>query len=217
MRRALTSLTAVAALALAGCGSESIPATDGGSPATEAAPREETEPATGGETESSDLNERGNVTAALGQPVTVTDPAGNDLVEVTVESVTVDYPCDGPESVRQEPANGHYLGVAMTIRALTGLSEYENPFGDPGFSMSGIMGSGFSVVGPDGFTEDGVSGGYEAYTCSADNNRLLIDPVLPGQNYQGVIVLDSANTSGTLIWTPTVSTTDTEPGYEWTF
>src|SRR4051812_9178468 len=171
MRRALTALAAVAALALAGCGSESSPAADDGSSATEAAPSDETEPSTGSETESSDLNDRGNITAALGQPVTVTDPDGNDLVQVTVESVTVDYPCDGPESVRDDPVNGHYLGVAMTIRALPGLSQYEDPFGDPGFSMSGIMGSGFSVVGPDGFTEDGVSGGYEAYTCSADNNR----------------------------------------------
>jgi hypothetical protein len=165
------------------------------------------------------VNERGNVVATVGEPVTVLGPDGEPLVQVTVDSITVDYVCDGDEVVRQDPANGHYLGVAMTVEAQPGLAAYQSPFGDDGFSMSGPFGSGFAVIGADGFTEDGVSGGYEAYTCSADNNNLLLETVQAGQNYRGVVVLDSANIAGTLVWQPIVLSTEEEnpPAFEWAF
>ncbi len=165
------------------------------------------------------VNERGNVAATVGQPVTVPAPDGQPLVEVTVETITVDYACDGDEVVRQEPENGHFIGVALTVTAQPALAGYESPFGGNVFSMSGPFGSGFSIVGADGFTEDGIAGGYAAFTCAADSDNMLTLDVEPGQNYRGVAVLDSTNTAGTLIWQPIVSSTEAEnpPGFEWTF
>ncbi|SNR96615.1 hypothetical protein [Blastococcus mobilis] len=138
---------------------------------------------------------------------------------MTVESITVDYACDGDEVVRQDQEKGHYIGVEMTVTAQSALADYESPFGGNVFSMSGPFGSGFSIIGADGFSEDGIACGYAAFTCSADSNNMLTLDVQSGQNYRGVAVLDSANTAGTLIWPPIVSATEGEnpPGFEWTF
>jgi hypothetical protein len=163
------------------------------------------------------VNERGNVPAEMGEPVTVLGEDGTELVRATVNSITVDHQCTGDEVVREEPENGHFIGVDMTFESLPGIAGYESPFGDPGFSVSGIAGSGFAVIGSDGFTEEGVSGGYAAFVCSDDENELLGQTVKAGQNYNGVIVLDSANTNGTLIWEPVVSSSVTHPGFEWDF
>jgi hypothetical protein len=165
------------------------------------------------------VNERGNLAAAFGQPVIVPAPDGQPLVEVTVDVITVDHPCDGPAVIREQPENGHFIGVALTVTAQPALAEYQSPFGGNAFAMTGPFGSGMSIIGADGFTEDGISSSYAAFTCSADSNDMIGLRVQPGQNYRGVAVLDSANTAGTLIWQPIVSSTEGEnpPGFEWTF
>jgi hypothetical protein len=77
---------------------------------------------------------------------------------------TVDYPCDGEAVLRDESANGDYIGVAMTAEGQPALAGYRSPFGGNVFSMSGRFGSGFAIVGADGFTEEGIAGGYEPLT-----------------------------------------------------
>jgi hypothetical protein len=91
-------------------------------------------------------------------------PAGADLDERGNVGITVDYPCDGEAVLRDESANGDYIGVAMTVEAQPALAGYQSPFGGNVFSMSGRFRSGFAIVGADGFTEEGIAGGYEPLT-----------------------------------------------------
>jgi hypothetical protein len=91
-------------------------------------------------------------------------PAGADLDERGNVGITVDYPCDGEAVLRDESANGDYIGVAMTVEAQPALAGYQSPFGGNVFSMSGRFRRGFAIVGADGFTEEGIAGGYEPLT-----------------------------------------------------
>ena len=158
--------------------------------------------------------ERGNQVAALGDPVTVTDEAGAEILVLTIESITPDYPCDGDEASLQEPLNGHFIGVQMVVTAGAGLAEFENPFGIFTLTSNGK----FTIVGSDGVTETNtIAGGAEAYLCTTGYNEVLTMIVEPGQTYRGVIVLDSANASGTLIWQPVLTTDGAGPGWEWQY
>ena len=158
--------------------------------------------------------ERGNVSATLGEPVLIVDDAGHEVAELTIEAITPDYACTADEATLQDPANGHFIGVDMVLSAGSGFTEYENPFGIFTLTNNGR----FTIIGTDGVTETNtIVGGAPAYLCTTAYNELLTLPVEPGQTYRGVVVLDSANAAGTLIWQPVLATEGPGPGWEWTY
>ena len=209
MRRTARSLVACGLL-LTGCSaaptgtSKGADSVDKGGSADDAATGSGAAPA----------GERGNQQAALGDPVTVLDDAGAEILVLTVESITPDYPCDGDEASRQDPLNGHFIGLQLLVTAGSGLAEFDNPYGIFTLTNNGK----FSIVGADGVTEtDQIAGGAEAYLCTATYNEVLTQTVEPGQTYRGVVVLDSANASGTLIWQPVLTSDGPGPGWEWPY
>jgi hypothetical protein len=182
---------------------------EGGSVADKAGSADETTgPAGSGEAE------RGNTAAVLGEPVRVVDGDGHEIVELIVSAITPDWPCNADAATVQDPVNGHFVGVAMTVAAQPGMTEFQNPFGVFTLSTNGV----FTIVGPDGVTETNeIAGGTPAYLCTTGHNELLTRPIEPGQTYDGLIILDSANAAGTLIWQPILSTDGPSPGWEWTY
>lgn len=153
---------------------------------------------------------RGTTAASPGRAVTVTDAAGTALVEVTVTSVTGDYRCAGGAA---KPVNGHFLGIDLTVAALPGLAQFDNPYGDFTLPNNGV----FTVVGADGVTETGTTLTPEALACSPDGNQLYYQALAPGQTYRGVLVLDVRNSTGTLRWQPVLDPGHPGPGWAWTF
>ena len=209
MRRTARLLVACVLL-LAGCSAAPAGTAKGGDSVDKGGSADD--PAT--DSGAAPAGERGNQEAAVGDPVTVADDAGAEILVLTVESITPDYPCDGDEASLQDPVNGHFIGVQLVVTAGPGLAEFDNPYGIFTLTNNGK----FTIVGSDGVTEAGViAGGAEAYLCTAGYNELLTGTVEPGQTYRGVIVLDSANASGTLIWQPVLTADGPGPGWEWPY
>ena len=167
--------------------------------------------ATGG---AAPAGERGNQVATLGEPVTVVDEAGAELIQLTIESITPDYACDADEATVMDPANGHFVALELVVTAGSGLAEFENPYGVFTLTNNGR----FTIISSDGVTETNtIVGGSEAYLCTTGYNEVLTLIVEPGQTYRGVAVLDTANASGTLIWQPVLEGAAPGPGWEWTY
>ena len=200
MRR-LAAIAAVATL-LAGCGSDEprdasadpqLPETT----ATTSAPATSTGPPT---------SARGNRVKALGEEggfCHLDDPDCSEplIVSFTVDAITVDIPCDS--GFASPPANGHFIGI--NLRAAT-ATDY-----DPNLFVH-FTPDVFHVIGPDGVTVSNVAT-VEAYSCLNPARVFPQDPLGPGQQYVGTIVIDSPATSGVLTYIPPGQAT----GWEWPF
>ncbi|MGY1730140.1 hypothetical protein ACI798_01370 [Geodermatophilus sp. SYSU D01045] len=148
---------------------------------------------------------RGNIIKQLGEEGGFTASEAPDAPRVftfAVDSITVDPQCSSDYA--SEPANGHY--IAISLRASTS-AEF-----DPSTYLT-ISQYDFQVIGPDGLTVNDVSG--NAYSCLAPNEQFTSDPVGPGQQYVGTIVIDAPVTSGTLAFIPGALGAPT--GWEWSF
>ena len=202
-------LAGCTALLVACSGGSTGPSKEGGSAVDKAGSADESAGA-----DAAGAGERGNTAAALGAPVMVVDDDGHEIVELTIGSITPDYPCNGDEATLQDPANGHFIGVEMTVAAQPGMAEYQNPFGVFTLTNNGL----FTIIGADGVTEtNAVVGNTPAYLCTTGYNELLTRTIEQGQTYDGVVVLDSANVSGTLIWQPVLRIDGPGPGWEWRY
>lgn len=207
----------VAVVLVAGCG-----ASDGGGAGTgsgkadlsagAASPGKQPDSvAAGGET--TGAGQRGNQAATVGRPVTVADDAGNHLLELTVASITSDYPCPVDPALRQDPANGHYLAVELTVAAQPGLAEFDNPYG--AFTL--LNNGAFTVLDADGAAQTADTLTPQAVGCSVDGDQVLYQEIAPGRTYSGVLVLDVTATEGTLVWQPVITPGSPDPGWEWPF
>ncbi len=68
-------------------------------------------------------------------------------------------------------------------------------------------------MGQDGLTESSLATG-PSFGC-LDRSMSLPDSLSPASKYRGAVVLDSANSSGTLIFRPNF--TDDDGGWEWAY
>jgi hypothetical protein len=180
-----------AVVALAGvvaCGGDDDDAAPGGS--------ETTATTVAAETTTTEPTTTGPDPAPSGQPLALGTEApivdgfsGEQVGYITVRSVAVDPGCSNPAA--GPPENGHFLVVDLT------LGVYEDA--DDSFSLTGLE---FEVEGPDGETESGVGSTFAALGCDADRQTSTLADIRPGYEYEGPIVLDSAHTSGTLVFAP---------------
>lgn len=124
-----------------------------------------------------------------------------ELVTFTVDSIAVDPGCNGPYP--DAPAYGHFVVAAVTINVLTtvdGMGLWFN-------SMD------WQIIGPNG-VRDNDNSSLEAYMCAADNEQFPIGPMGPG-TYIGLVVMDTPNTTGQLVWAP--SELGGVDGWSWAF
>jgi hypothetical protein len=224
----VTALLTAATLAVAGCSNnddasvapdvESVPA-----PTTEDDPVEtttveadvETAPAATPDPELEDPAEpdtpepptsrRGNLIKELGETAGVYDlDEGPDSVWLEFKITDIETNGECTSDYADPPQNGHFLIVSIT--ASTGSKLSDELYG----SEVSFDSYDFSVIGPDGVTENDVDG--NAYMCLAE--RDLIPSLGPGENATGKIVLDIASESGTLVFKPWFMY---EGGWEWEF
>jgi hypothetical protein len=126
----------------------------------------------------------------LGTESAIVDPfSGDEVGYVTIRSVEVDPGCSNPAAL--PPENGHFLVVDLTA-GVYGQA-------DDTLSLTGLE---FRVEGPDGETENGVGTTFAALACDANRTTSTLTEIRPGYEYEGPIVLDSAHTSGTLVFAP---------------
>jgi hypothetical protein len=147
------------------------------------------------------LNEHGNVPKSVGELAELTDYSGESLYQFTVTAIDVDIECN--TGWAEPPANGHYIGIEVDMTTAPLLAEQDIP-------EVWLDSYAFTVLSPDGTQENDSAG--NSYTCLEDADTFPMQ-VGPGQRAKGTIVLDSAHTSGSIVYR--------EPGaaggWEWGF
>jgi hypothetical protein len=203
--RQIITLAAVAALALAGCGTTAGPLDP------QAVHQEGLATATPTTTTKADpaKNQRGNLTKRLGEAAMLCadKDCSKAALTFTVDKIEVDPKCTDPYAhkygVDTPPQNGHYVVLHMTVKTTTDMPSEMAP-------LIGFNGYEFSVIGPDGVTSASADGGYG---CMDTNDRLPSAGVSPGSQYQGTVVLDTKHTSGTIAFRFATM----NGGWEWSY
>jgi hypothetical protein len=201
---------AFACLLLAGCGSttaseaETGPTLPSRTEATEATTEAPASTTAAGPSN----NARGNIEKALGEEAgMVWQPAdgGPDQPWLTfsIDAITPDVQCNS--DYVQEPENGHF--VALQLRMSTSAIP-------PEVGSFTVSPSEFDFIGPDNITVTEVDT-FASFTCLADGQQFTQDPLGPGQQYVGQLVLDVPAPSGVIIYRPYI--VNGGGGWEWKF
>jgi hypothetical protein len=139
----------------------------------------------------------------LGQEAGILNGDGSPWITFTVDSITRDPACT--RDTRQPPTSGHFVAVAVTVTQVG-----PTPAGESPFSM--YYGD-WHVVSSAG-VRDNDNNTFPAYTCLTDAQKLPYTDLQQGITLRGVIVLDTAQTSGHVTYTPS----ETAPqGWDWRF
>lgn len=242
MKRSSALLTIVA-LGLAGCGTSTPTATEPAPPAATTSSEEETDPevaetseepaatteepteeaqpeettapddeqAEEAEAETADdrfgesvVNDRGNLVKEVGQLAGIGDPDGEMAVEFTMTDLEVGFECTSEWA--DEPANGQFIAMTFEVETFPALSE--SSYFDS-FYMSEYD---FTLFSEEGQRENDSTG--NAYMCLDEGDRLPSD-MGPGEKATGVLVLDTALDSGSIVYS--TYTDDGEGAWEWSF
>ena len=153
-----------------------------------------------------ELSASGNIAKGLGESAGLT-LAGSDRAyfEFAVEGVSVASSCPG-RGLQLAPRNGHF--VVIHIRATMSSDVIEVlPSGSDLFMP--LTADAFELVGADGpvSVETQTDASWACFGPDA-----LADPFVgPGEATEGLVVLDSPITSGTLVYAPSGA------GWEWVF
>lgn len=148
-----------------------------------------------------ELNERGNLVKEIGQLAGTTTSSGQVSSVFSIDDIVVDYECSEGDA----PANGHYLGIKLSIETFP-------PLADSGYGALNLSGGDFAVIGPDGTRENDPVG--NSYTCINSSGQVPTD-IGPSEKVMGVILLDTQYTEGTLILNGDGLGTDA--AWEWTY
>jgi hypothetical protein len=220
IKRVMVAVVGVAAMA--GCSSggpqepdaapeTSVPA-DVEAVASPTPVKETTPTPTPEETETADVerSQRGNVIKEIGETAgSYTDPAdpqGSIWLEFQITDIELDGSCTAEFA---EPAeNGAFIFVTLSVST---TSEWPSELEDINVDF---IPDDWSIVGPDGLTESNLDT-FATYSCLDEREMLPTGGIGPGENVVGKVALDSANTSGVLVFRPWWN--GGGPGWEWEF
>jgi hypothetical protein len=137
---------------------------------------------------------------ALGSPFTVTDPAtGGVVATVTVDGVVVDQACTAAGSTAAE--NGHLVG--LRLRVTPGAAA------PAGYAVDATH---FGFTAADG-TGPATVATAAAAGCLTPAEAFPAGPLAAGQQYAGILVLDTTAPSGTATYRPAAGA----DGARWAF
>lgn len=140
--------------------------------------------------------------ATVGQVEGFVNSAGDQVMTFTVDAISLNPGCNS--SIADPPAHGNFVAVDITINILA-LTDGQSPL----FFISGD----WHIIGPTG-VRDNDNATIETFFCTSDSEQLPTGPLGVG-TYVGRIVLDTANTTGQVIWTP--GELGGLEGWSWTF
>lgn len=210
-------LLAVAlAFVLAGCGAESddqpdsegqVVTTTSGEPLT--LPPTTTSASPTPTRSSPPTSDRGLIVKTLGEDSGYgypdPDRAGEFSLKFILDAIEVDPGCTSPDA--RVPSLGHF--IVLSLRFSTA------PDMDAGVATPYFFDPGdWHVIGPDGVREN-ENDTVEAFTCLNDSELIPREPIGPGTQLVGKIVLDASATSGLITYTPPAISN--AGGWEWTF
>ncbi|TDK25598.1 hypothetical protein E2F48_10145 [Arthrobacter crusticola] len=138
----------------------------------------------------------------IGENAGIKDANGELLVSFVVNRIAVDIQCT--DELASPPENGHFVALVVSVQTSPNMlnSDLINEFN---FSASN-----FTAIAPDGTTSN-ASPDTAAIIFCLDDSVLLPYSIGPGENVNGLVLLDLANPSGILVaedfWT--------ESAWEW--
>jgi hypothetical protein len=201
-------------LILAGCGGEEAPEsapsvsvaaevpTVTPTPEPPPEPTPTPEPAPEGE-----RSQRGNLIKEIGETAGLRETeSAKAWMEFQVTGIEVGGECSG--EVAEPSENGHFLTISVSA-----ATSSEWPAEMQGMSID-FNASDFSIVGPDGLTENAGHDTFAAFACLPDS-ELIPAQIGPGEHVIGKVVLDTANTAGVVVYRPWYGYGG--GGWEWAF
>lgn len=201
-------LVASAVFGLAACGAEQ---SDGQSDREELAlpSATPTETTTEPSAESSGVqrNDRGNIVKALGETGGMLDEETMvDLVTFAVDAIDPATCTDDWHRFEEGPENGHLITVSLRFATSPELAQ------DEWLSHYMVNPYDFSFVSPDGVTHSNLAT-MPTYGCLPGGEEFTSNPLAPGSQYVGKIVLDLPAPNGVLVYRPAPA----DGGWEWSF
>lgn len=149
-------------------------------------------------------NARGNIEKQIGEQGTIQVTATKAVVfTFTINAITPGYKCTG--SYPEPSQNGQFLAIDMTVTAGPGASEV-------GGSVD-ISAYDFQIIGLDGVVESNTDS-IATYGCVADSHEFPTQGVSQGTTGHGIVVLDTKNASGYLVFKPAYMS---DGGFEYKF
>lgn len=205
-KRSLPALALMATfgLSLSACGGSLSTTATATAPSVEAVPASATPTPTPTASQPA-KSPRGNLIKTVGQPAGQTDPVTKkQVVNFTINSITVDPPCTGPYA--QPAEKGHFVILDASIETFPELAEVSYPKFD-------LSPHSFQFVGANGTTYNGNLTSGASYGCLPENEVLPINGVGPAERVTGKIILDVPETTGTLVFKSMGGLS----GWEWAF
>jgi hypothetical protein len=153
-----------------------------------------------------ELSQRGNIVKAIGETAWASDyPDGsNPWFEMQVTGIEVGAECT--EDYAEPAENGQFMFVTIAVSTSS-----EWPAEMQGVPLE-FNPNEFTIIGPDTLTEHDL-GTAPTYGCLPQGELFPIAGFGPGENLTGTVVLDSANTTGVLVFQPWWAAS----GWEWAY
>lgn len=188
---------AMLTLALTGCATDGEPAENPAASATSASEstakasvtaQKSTETPVGEPATEENLSERGNRVIAIGDEVTITGKEGNELVKYKVNGLKPTPKCTNHD---WEPTNGYFMTMDIEAETFTGVDE---------ISSQGwrLYPGDFKQILKDDTTSNADASSTSALNCLL--SKETIGEMGNKEKAKGSIVLDLAETEGTLIY-----------------
>lgn len=143
-------------------------------------------------TDAPSLSPRGNVVKQIGEDAGIIDGNGERLVNFVVNSISTNVVCT-EESV-QPAENGLFVAVDVSVQTSPAMAEPDALIST--FDMSPSM---FSAISPRGISSNADPGTFASFTC-LDDSALLPSSIGPGENAEGIVLLDLEYPSGVLVF-----------------
>lgn len=151
------------------------------------------------------LSPRGNLVKQIGEPAGIIDGNGVRLVNFVVNSITPDMQCT--EEFAEPAQNGVFVAVDVSVQTSPAMANPDAFISS--FEMSPWM---FSAISPDGVSSNASPDTFASFVC-LDDSVLLPTSIGPGENAEGIVLLDLQYPSGILIFEDFY----TDSSWEWSY
>lgn len=142
----------------------------------------------------------GSIPKTVGQEGGVTED-GEIVLKFVATKIQMDPTCDVNKAYKDQTKpstpGGHFIAITYDVTTLAGYTDGDDPFRN------------FQWVGPDGYTKSAGATNFGSSLCAGDNS-LLTKHLEAGRKYNGVVILDVPDASGSFTMGTLVGSTSWE-------